>query len=71
MKYQEDSTYVQCTCGNIFRVKEKLNIDALYVNRYCPCCGDVNRVLNIGNGDILDKYLYYDPYNDERYYNYD
>ena len=70
MKYQDESTYVQCTdCGNIFRVKGKLNVDILYTKKYCPCCGQMHTVLNVGK-DILDKYLFYNSTLDERFFIY-
>lgn len=71
MRYQEDSAYVQCTdCGNIFRVERKLKTDALYVEEYCPYCGHVHMVLNVGSGDVLEKYLFYDPVLDDRFFIY-
>jgi predicted RNA-binding Zn-ribbon protein involved in translation (DUF1610 family) len=71
MKYQEDSAYVQCTdCGNIFLIEKRINVETLYIEEYCPYCGHVHMVLNVGNGDILDKYLFYSSVLDDRFFIY-
>lgn len=69
--HQLDGTYLQCCqCGNIFRVKHKVEIDILYTDEWCPCCHEDVRVLNLGEDNLLDKYEFYDSTLDTRYYTY-
>lgn len=69
MEKAEDRTYLQCTnCGEVYDVYEDISIEDLYVQSYCPKCGHT-RALNIGNSED-EKYLFYDPCMDDRYYRY-
>lgn len=62
-------TWVQCTeCGKIFFIEEVVPIDKLYVTAVCSHC-DNYKAINCGNKKE-DIYRYYDPYLDERYYEY-
>ena len=62
-------TWVQCTeCGKIFFIEEAVPIDELYVTAVCSRCGNY-KAINCGNKKE-DIYHYYDPYLDERYYEY-
>lgn len=69
MRESEDRTYLQCAnCGNIYDVENRIPIDKLYIDSYCPIC-NYSRALNIGDSKD-DKYLYYDPHMDEKFYIY-
>lgn len=70
MNIQEEKTYVQCSCGNVFQVDQNTSEDDLYINTYCNCCQKICKTIYIGNGSILDKYLYYDSFSDPRYFEY-
>ena len=69
MGKSEGRTYAQCTfCGKIYNTDDEIDVEELYINSYCPRCGHA-KALHIGNNPN-DVYLYYNPHNDERYYNY-
>ena len=60
-------TYIQCqTCGEIYKVPYKVEIDKLYVNAECPNC-DATTGLNLGDRQE-DLYWYYNENFDSRYY---
>lgn len=67
----ESETNIQChQCGTIFQVDARVDsVEEIYIYAHCPCCEREGNMLNVGS-DILDKYLYYDPVADERYYRY-
>lgn len=61
--------WVQCTlCGKIYHIEEAVPIDKLYVAAICPKC-DNYKAINCGEKEE-DVVLYYDPYLDERYFEY-
>lgn len=69
MRKLEGRTFLQCTnCGKIYRVNERISIETVYVDKYCPHCGH-KRALNCGENED-DLYTLYNPGLDERYYNY-
>ena len=60
-------TYIQCqTCGEIYKIPRKVEIDTLYVDTHCPNCG-VTTGLNLGDKEE-DLYFYYNANLDYRYY---
>lgn len=52
-----DKTYLQCQyCGHIYTVEHLVDSEALYIQSYCPKCGNTT-ALNLGpNAD--DIYIY-------------
>lgn len=62
-------TYVQCQrCGGIYKIPQKLPIDASIIKAECPACGG-NTALNCGE-DESEIYLYYNSSLDGRFYRY-
>ena len=62
--------YVQCqNCGHIYRIKEKFNIEDLYVQIRCPKCRGETTHLLCGDKEE-DLYFTYNVNIDQRYYNY-
>lgn len=60
-------TYIQCqTCGEIYKITRKVEIDKLYVAANCPNCG-VTTGLNLGDKKE-DLYFYLNENFDYRYY---
>ena len=61
--------WVQCTsCGEIYHIKERIPIDKVYIDCYCPKC-EGRRALNCGDKEE-DIYIYCDHTLDERYFQY-
>ena len=66
---KEDGSYIQClNCGNIYITERKVPISTSIVKSECPkCC--YRKGLNCGDQEE-DIAVFYDPYLDERYFNY-
>lgn len=65
----ERRTFIQCqTCGKIYQIPCRVEIDKLYVTTDCPHCGEVTG-LNLGDKEE-DVYFYYNVNLDCRHYNY-
>ena len=65
---KKNYTWVQCqTCGRIYEVPYKIEVDELYVDADCPSCGDT-KGLNLG--DEEETYEFYNVNLDPRHYNY-
>lgn len=64
-----DKQFFQCLkCGNIHQRKMKFNIESdLYIQLNCPHCRDETTQIWAGDKEE-DKYIYYDPVMDSRYY---
>ena len=66
----ETRDYQCINCGKIHSVNTNKVFDLdddIYYATYCPCCREVVKHLDVG-ADESDKYLYYDPVLDSRYY---
>ena len=68
MSGNSEKIFIQCThCGYIYEANVEICDDDLYVDCKCARC-DNERGLYIGDNLLEDKYLFYDPVLDERYY---
>lgn len=67
----DDKQFFQCLeCGEVYKLKIHYNIENdLYTKMSCPHCRDETMHLWVGNKPE-DKYIYYDPVLDSRYYKY-
>ena len=65
----KECTWIQCQCcGYIYQIADKISIEKSIVKSTCPKCkGKVG--LNCGDKEE-DIAIFYDPYLDERYFNY-
>lgn len=66
---QNGLTWVQCQCcGMIYKIQQKLPVDALMIKAECPTCNGMT-ALNCGENES-DIYLYYNSNLDRRHYQY-
>ena len=66
---QVDGSYIQClSCGHIYMIERKVPISAAIIKSECPKC-NYKKGLNCGDKQE-DVVIFYDPYLDERYFNY-
>lgn len=66
----ETRNYQCIKCGKIHSVNINKVFDLcddIYYAVYCSTCGGVEKHLDVGE-DKSDRYLYYDPVLDSRYY---
>lgn len=65
----KERTWIQCTnCGHIYIVDRKISINMAIIRSSCPRC-KWGRGYNCGHNE-LDIAELYDPYLDERYFDY-